>query len=69
MKKVIKDEQTKTSGSHVDRIPHATLSVLKDEAPDETGKHETGKRAKLRVYHPKMMIAYRAWFDPVNTII
>ena len=59
MKKVIDNEQTKSSRTHADRIYYGPVSIFKNEMADEKGSTRNPSTTKIRVYHPKMMIVYR----------
>ena len=62
MKKLRKNEQTKSSSNNAYRDIHATLSVSENKTDDEKGHEYTQSSSfKLKAYHPKMMIAYRAY--------
>ena len=59
--KQIKNEQTNSYPFHNTIIPGTALSIHHDEnkdLEDKTYKSTTAKKQKIKVYHPKMMIAY-----------
>jgi hypothetical protein len=56
-----KNEQTNSYPFHNTVIPSTTLSIHLNEnkdLEDKTHKSTTAKKQKIKVYHPKMMIAY-----------